>query len=139
MKAVQPNTNNHLTIGNFLAESRYLLLYAGVGAIGTAVHFIVLFATLIFVGPVLASTLGAIAGCIVNYYLSRQYVFTSSSSFKTSFPRFVTVALFGITVNAAIISAFVDVLPIAINQAIASGIVLLLGYSLNKIWTFDEL
>jgi len=132
------NSKNQITISSLLAGSRSLLLYAGVGIIGTAVHFAVLFITLNLLGPVAASTLGAIVGGIVNYYLARQFVFASSEAFRRSFPRFVTVAFFGIVVNAIVIKTFVGVLPIAINQAIASGTVLLLGYTLNKLWTFNE-
>ena len=134
---MQETRNSSTTYGHLLAESKTLTIYGGAGAIGTAVHFTVLFATLGLAGPVLASTLGAIAGCVVNYFLARQFVFESREPCKSSFPRFVTVAICGIAVNAVVIKAFVGVLPIAINQAIASAIVLLLGYSLNKRWTFD--
>jgi putative flippase GtrA len=115
-----------------------LLLYGGAGAVGTAAHFMILFAALQWMAPVLASTLGAIAGCIINYFLARQFVFASTGSCRRSFPRFVTVALIGIALNAIVINTFVDILPIALNQAVASGLVLLLGYSLNRIWTFND-
>lgn len=121
-----------------LSASKSLLLYSGAGAVGTAAHFVVLFATLRLLGPVAASTLGAIVGCMINYFLARQFVFASTESCKRSFPRFVTVAFIGIAVNAAVINAFVGVLPIADNQAVASVLVLLLGYSLNRTWTFNE-
>ena len=123
---------------SLLASSKMFFFYGGAGAVGTAFHFGVLFATLSLMGPVLASTLGAIVGCIVNYILARQIVFASTESYRQSFPRFVTVAIIGIAVNAAVIEAFVGVLPIVINQTIASGIVLLLGYSLNRCWTFND-
>ena len=123
---------------SLLASSKMFSLYGGAGFVGTAFHFAVLFATLGFIGPVLASTLGAIVGCIVNYFLAKQFVFASTEPYRRSFPRFVTVAIIGIAVNAAVIKAFVGVLPIVINQTIASGIVLLLGYSLNRCWTFND-
>jgi len=126
------------TSASLLANSKTFLLYGGAGTVGTAFHFGVLFAALSLMGPVLASTLGAIVGCIVNYILARQFVFASTESYRQSFPRFVTVAVVGIAVNAAVIKAFVGVLPIVINQAIASGTVLLLGYSLNRCWTFND-
>lgn len=122
----------------FLAGFRKLILYGGAGAIGTATHFAVLFATLGLVGPVAASTMGAVVGCLINYTLSRQFIFVSGVKCARSLPRFISVALLGITINATIIRTLVDVLPIAVNQAIASGTVLLLGFSLNKRWTFNE-
>ncbi|MDH3265436.1 MAG: GtrA family protein [Gammaproteobacteria bacterium] len=123
---------------DLLSVSKSLLMYGGAGAIGTAAHFAVLFATLQFMDPVPASTLGAIVGCVINYFLARRFVFASTASCGRSFPRFVTVAIIGIAFNAVVIGALVDVLPIALNQAVASGLVLLLGYFLNRTWTFDD-
>ena len=121
-----------------LMTLKRFVMYGGAGAIGTAAHFMVLFATLRLLGPVAASTLGAIVGCIINYFLARQYVFASTTSCARSLPRFASVAIVGIAINAMIINAFVGVLPIALSQVVASGTVLLLGYTLNKRWTFDE-
>ncbi len=135
---MQKAQNNVTSYGGLLANSKSLLLYGGAGAVGTAVHFAVLFATLNFVGPVPASTLGAIAGCIVNYFLARHVVFSLSKPRNGAFARFVTVAVFGIAVNAVVITTLLGVLPIVLNQAVASAMVLLLGYSLNKWWTFND-
>jgi putative flippase GtrA len=121
-----------------LSASKSMLMYGGAGAIGTAAHFAVLFTTLQFMGPVPASTLGAIVGCVINYFLARRFVFASTASCGRSCPRFVMVAVIGIAFNAVVIDALVDVLPIALNQAVASGLVLLLGYFLNRTWTFDD-
>ncbi len=118
--------------------ARILVMYGGTGALGTIAHFVVLFTVLRSVGPVVASTMGAIVGCIVNFFLARKYVFASTTSCAYSFPRFVIVAAFGIALNAMIVNAFVGVLPIALNQAVASATVLLLGFALNKSWTFNE-
>ena len=114
-----------------------VFLYASVGAIGTAVHFAVLFAMLPIAGAVLASTLGAVFGLIVNYQLARHLVFTRSRPRRGDFARFVTVAICGLAVNAAIISLLLGVLPIVLNQVVASAAVLLLGFTLNKHWTFN--
>ena len=59
---------------------RYLnvfLRYAGIGIIGTTAHFAVLFLMVGLTTPVVASTLGAITGCVTNFRLSRSYVFTA--------------------------------------------------------------
>ena len=134
---------NRTHVSSILRDARrsrlgQLTLYGAAGAIGTAFHFAVLFATVHVLGPVLASTLGAVLGCVVNYVLSRQLVFASSASCARSFPRFVGVAILGIAVNAAVIAAFVETLPLVLNQAFASGTVLVLGYALNNRWTFND-
>ena len=126
------------TYDALVSWGKTLALYGGAGAVGTAAHFMVLFATLHLLGPVAASTLGAIVGCVINFFLARRYVFASTASCTYSFPRFVSVATFGVASNAVIINALVDVLPIVLNQAVASGAVLLLGFVFNKRWTFDE-
>ncbi len=126
------------TYDALVSWGKTLVLYGGAGAVGTAAHFAVLFAALGLVGPVIASTMGAIVGCVINFFLARQYVFASTASCTHSFPRFVSVATFGVALNAVIINAFVDVLPIVLNQAVASGAVLLLGFVFNKRWTFNE-
>ena len=115
-----------------------LLRYAAAGAAGTGVHFAVLFATLQPAGPVLASTLGAVAGMVTNYFLARHVVFAASVPHRHAFVRFVLVALCGISVNAVVVRSLVDVLPIALNQVVASATVLLLGFTLNKRWTFHD-
>lgn len=113
------------------------LMYSGAGLIGTGMHFLVLFAALDYVGPVVASSLGAIVGCIINYTLAREFVFVSTATFERSFPRFATVALLGIGVNALIITVLFDLLAVLVSQLIASSAVLALGYVANKRWSFN--
>lgn len=114
------------------------LRYSGVGLIGTAAHFGVLVAALSYVGPVVASTLGAIVGGIVNYSLARELVFFSTASFDRSLPRFATVALLGLGMNAVIINVLVGPSHVLVGQVIASGAVLSFGYVANKRWTFND-
>ena len=106
--------------------------------IGTAAHFGVLVAALSYVGPVVASTLGAIVGGIVNYSLARELVFFSTASFDRSLPRFATVALLGLGMNAVIINVLVGPSHVLVGQVIASGAVLSFGYVANKRWTFSD-
>jgi len=113
-------------------------VYSGAGLIGTAMHFVVLFIALSYIGPVLASSLGAIVGCLVNYSLARNFVFFSTTSFNRSFPRFAAVALLGIGINALVINALVGSFHVLVSQVIASSAVLAFGYAANKRWTFND-
>ena len=113
-------------------------MYAGAGSIGTAAHFVVLLATHRNVGPVAASTIGAVVGCVINYLLAREIVFRSNAPYEGSFPRFAAVAIAGIAVNALVISMLVQFIPVTVSQMIATSAVLLLGYTANKNWTFNE-
>jgi putative flippase GtrA len=134
---IRPRTID-VSYNRALAGVGSLFLYGLAGVIGTSVHFAVLFATVGFLAPVLASTLGAVAGCIVNYFLVRRFVFMSAAPGNFTFPRFLTVAAIGLTVNAAIIQTFVNVLSIGVNQLLASVIVFGVGFTLNRKWTFHE-
>ena len=128
--------NQSRTAESALALTQTFVLYGGAGAIGTAVHFVVLFLALGFARPVLASTLGAIAGCIINYLLARHLVFAAGDS--RSFPKFVTVAGCTVIVNAILMQSLVPVFPLLGAQIIATATAFILGFGLNKSWTFSE-
>lgn len=120
---------------------RYLCVimrYAGVGIIGTVVHFLILLLLVDFTTPVVASTVGAIAGCITNFQLVRNYVFTARAKQLLVFPKFATVAIGGIGLNAAIMLALNPLLPVIVCQVAAIGIVFVTGFLLNNCWSFGE-
>ena len=120
---------------------RYLnvfMRYAGVGIIGTMVHFLILLLLVDFTTPVLASTVGAIAGCITNFRLARSYVFTARANQLLVFPKFATVAIAGIGLNAAIMLMFTPFLPVIVCQLAATGIVFMTGFLLNNCWSVCE-
>lgn len=116
------------------------LRYAGAGALGTGVHYVVLIALvqLAGAGVVVASTAGAIGGAIVNYALNHRYTFASRRAHRTALPRFATVAALGVALNAVVLAA---VLALAgphylVAQVVATGAVLSAGYLANRAWTF---
>lgn len=118
---------------------RYLnvfLRYAGVGIVGTMIHFLILVLLLDFTTPVVASTAGAIAGCITNYHLAKTYVFTARLNRQLDFPKFVTVAVGGVMLNASAMFALTPFLPVLACQALATGLVLATGFLLNSAWSF---
>jgi len=121
---------------------RYLnvfLRYAGIGIIGTTAHFVVLFLMVGLTIPVVASTLGAITGCVTNFRLSRFYVFAAQPGQLFIFPKFATIAIGGIAINATVIFTLTPLFPLIISQIISSGIVLVTGFLLNSAWSFGEL
>lgn len=114
--------------------------YAGVGAIGTAVHYAVLVVLVQFanVTPISASTVGAVAGAIVNYALNHRFTFVSQRKHILALPRFMAITGLGILVNAAVMALVLAVVTDSylIAQVIATGVVLIVGYVANKKWTF---
>ena len=123
---------------------RKFLLYAGAGASGTLVHYATL---LLLTGlpshplsvawVVFATTVGAVLGAGANYALNRRLVFVSSRPHFQTMPRFAAVACCGLLVNAAVVAALTATRsPLLVAQLSATAAVLVLGFLLNRRWTF---
>jgi putative flippase GtrA len=129
--------------GERVAAGRWsvqFLRYALVGAAGTLAQYVILVVLVEagWAGVVAASTLGAIAGALVNYALNRRYTFASDSPHVRSLPRFMLVAAAGIVVNAAVLALLerYTALPYLVSQVIATAFVLVAGFVANRTWSF---
>ena len=73
---------------------RQFLRFAGAGAIGTAVQYVVLIVLvqLVWAEAVAASFIGFVCGALVNYYLSHRYVFSSNLPHREAVFKFFVVA-----------------------------------------------
>ncbi|MGF6754752.1 GtrA family protein [Paraburkholderia sp. GAS42] len=119
---------------------RRFVVYAGVGAIGTAAQYAVLI-TLVTAGlanPVTGSMTGAGVGAVVNYWLNRRVTFRHGSSHLKAVPRFAAIALLGVAVNGLLMNLLTRHLDAnyLIAQVAATGVVLGITYILNSVWTF---
>lgn len=90
------------------------------------------------VNPVYATTLGFFVGALINYVLNYIYTFQSNKPHVEAVTKFLTVAAIGAVVNSSIMFLGQAVLQFnyILVQIIATGIVLLQNFSLNKWWTF---
>lgn len=115
--------------------------YAGAGSIGTASHYLTVIATVELLGaaPWVASASGACIGAIVNYFLNYHLIFASNRPHKATLPRFVVVAA-----TSVVLSAFIVRLGqtwgvhYLLSQVVATAASLIIGYLLNKAWTFRD-
>ncbi|MFT3925215.1 MAG: GtrA family protein [Myxococcales bacterium] len=116
--------------------------YAGAGAIGTVVHYAVLTLAVETGGlsPGAGAALGATFGAAANYLLNYHLTFAASQSHRTTLPRFALVAALGIVVNGLVVKAATANLGLhyLVGQLLATGVVLCLGFVLNKHWTFAK-
>lgn len=116
--------------------------YAFAGAIGTAVHYLVLLVSVqVFMfHAVLASIEGSIAGAIVNYLLNYHWVFRSKRRHAEAVTKFLIIASAGLVLNAAIMYLMVTMAGIhyLLSQVTATGIVLLWNFLGNRLWTFAD-
>lgn len=120
--------------------SLQFLIFAGVGVIGTAGHYAVLIVLVQYAGarPLLASTAGYVVGAIINYILNYHLTFASKQKHMPTIAKFMTVALIGLLVNAAIMAVTVDLyrLHYLVSQILATALVLVWNFAANHRWTF---
>lgn len=116
------------------------LRYAGAGGVGTLCHYAVLTAAveLFAAAPGLATVLGALVGALVNYQLNYHFTFASVAPHRSTLRNFLLVAAFttvssGLGVNYLVSRAGWHYLPAQIAFTFAT---LVIGYTLNKFWTF---
>ena len=118
------------------------LCFALVGLVGTAAHFLVLYTLVSTVGfgPVAGSSLGFLAGALVNYWLNYQLTFRSSAKHRDALPKFLTVAAGGWLLNGALMAILLSQVDVhyLLLQGLVSGIVLLWNFLANRLWTFRE-
>jgi putative flippase GtrA len=133
INSVLTNPQARLTIQQFIT-------FAGVGAIGTAGHYL----TLIFlvqafgIIPVAASSVGFIVGAIINYILNYHYTFRSDKRHSEAMLKFFIVAAFGAALNGFIMYQGTEVghFHYLLVQIGATGTVVFFTFVLNRLWTF---
>jgi putative flippase GtrA len=116
--------------------------FAGVGAVGTLAHYLALVMLVEMIGTnaVVASTLGATLGALVNYVLNRRYTFRSGKRHTEALTKFLVVAAIGLTLNALLMLVFFDTLDFhyLAAQVISTVLVLTWNFVGNKLWTFSD-
>ena len=115
---------------------KQFLTFAGIGAIGTAGHYVTLLilVEVFFIKPVLATTLGFVVGALINYFLNYKYTFNSDKPHMEALLKFLAVATIGAVLNSMIMYLGIRIteLNYIIIQVFATGVVLLWNFLLNK-------
>jgi len=119
---------------------RQFITFAGVGAIGTLGHYVVLVALVQSktMTPVYASTVGFTVGALINYLLNYRFTFNSHKRHIDTLVKFFAVAILGASINGVIMYMGSEVMDFnyLLVQVFATGMVVFLTFSLNKLWTF---
>jgi putative flippase GtrA len=117
-----------------------LLRYGLAGAVGTALQYAILVSLVQFARApaVAASTVGAIAGALVNYVLNHRWTFASDRTHEHALPRFAAVALAGIAINAIVMGTMLSLVGVhyLVAQIVATGVVFVVSFLVNRAWTF---
>lgn len=116
-----------------------LLRYALVGAAATLAHW-VLMAVLVEgtgLAPWLASGAGAVFGAQVAFFGNRRFTFDHRAAIGPAWWKFMGTALAGALAGMAIVAAGVALgLHYLFAQAVATLLVMLLSFAVNRRWTF---
>ena len=133
---------NRARTGSNAGPRRQFLRFAGVGALATSVHYLLIVALVEsgLAGPVAAKAWGYIAGALVGYAANRRYTFTSRVRHSVGLPRFLLVAAVGFVLNAALMAWMTAGLEIhyLVAQIVATALVLLWNFAANRQWTFGD-
>lgn len=87
--------------------------------------------------PVVSTSVGALVGALVNYWLNHRYTFASAANHKQALPRFLLLAAVGLGLNAGIVGMLTSIqLHYLVAQIIATGIVLVTNFIVSKTWVF---
>ena len=116
--------------------------YTGAGGIGTVCHFLVLTLGVEFLAmkPTIGTVVGALAGASVNYWLNYHLTFSSNQQHRQALPRFLAVAALGVGLSAITMElvAVEAGRHYLVGQIVATLVVLIVGFGLNRWWTFGK-
>ena len=116
-----------------------LMRYAAVGAVATLVHCLLLVLSVeLAAWPAwLASGFGAVAGAQVAYYGNRRFTFAHRGALAASWSRFQATALLGAVAGMGVVALAVRMgLYYLLAQMLATLLMLLLTFGINRRWTF---
>jgi putative flippase GtrA len=116
-----------------------LLRYAGVGGLATAAHWALLALLVESAGvvPWLASGCGAVLGAQLAFFGNRRYTFGHAGPLWPAWWRFMAAALLGAAGGMAVVAAGVALgAHYLLAQAVATALVLLLTFAVNRAWAF---
>ncbi|WP_324617754.1 GtrA family protein [Microvirga pudoricolor] len=112
------------------------------GLLSALLHFAVLISLVQFAGqdPLIAALAGYTCASILSYYLNRRHTYKSSRPHKEATWRFMTVCLVGFILTWVFMNIFLEylLLPYLLAQVVTTGIVMVWGFVLHKVWTFAE-
>jgi putative flippase GtrA len=119
-----------------------LLKFAGVGAIATAIQYVLLVALVEFAAlePVPASSIGYAAGAAFGYFANHRWTFGGRAAHSTATLRYAAMLGFGFALNAAVVWILHDRAGLwyVAAQVVATGIGLFVNFAIASRWVYAE-
>ena len=116
------------------------LRYLGVGAVATLAHYGLLWLA-VELGhwpPPLAAGAGAVLGAQVGFVGNRWFTFGHRGAVWPAWWRFQLTALLSAVTSMAVVAAGTGLgLHYLLAQAVATGLALVIGFAINRRWTFN--
>jgi putative flippase GtrA len=119
-----------------LQDVRKILLYAGNGIINTVVTYALFIVISNFVDYRVAIVIVYIPGILLSYFLNQRIVFNKRGNLIIFFIISIIMMCTNVVATWLLVQVFHVVKEV--SQLIAIGIVFLLGYTLNKRYSFSE-
>jgi putative flippase GtrA len=115
-----------------------LYVVSGFAATGTHYAFTVLVVEAFGWRPLVATSVGFLVGAITKYFLNYFLAFESDQPHLATIPRFAVMLGGLFSANAAIFWALHDQagLHYMLAQVITTGLLVPVGYVINRIWVF---
>jgi putative flippase GtrA len=115
------------------------VIFAGVGGAATLLQFILLALLVEFqlLPGVAASGVSYALAAVFSYYANYYLTFASNSNHSDTLPKFVATVILGLCVSTALFAIFLWLInQYLIAQCLASGITLVLNFSIHKLWIY---
>ena len=114
--------------------------YVAAGGVGTTLHYLTLTLVIECLGgrADVATAIGALVGAGVNYVINYHFTFASKAPHHRTLPRFFVIAALSATINGVLMSFLTSLLHVhyLLAQVGCTGVFLVVGFLLNKAWTF---
>ncbi len=107
------------------------------GAMATGVHYALMWALLrAGLDPLLASSLGFVAGAVTRFFLSYFHVFSPQTPVPAAAGRFVLVLALQMLLNTGLLAVFMHFLPLWWAQLLTTAILTVFNYVAHRLWVF---
>ena len=119
-----------------LQDVKKMLLYAGNGIINSVVTYVLFIVISDFIDYRIAIVLVYIPGILLSYFLNQRIVFNKRGHLIIFF--IVSILMMGTNVTVTWLLVQVFHVMKEVSQLIAIGVAFLIGYELNKRYSFSE-
>ena len=128
-------------MGTYNLKNQFLrFVLVGTAATLTTYAVLIVGVEFLHVNAITASVIGYALGIVVNYILNYRFTFGSDQRHHVVIPKFLTVMIVGMFINAAVMFLGINWLGFhyMLAQLAAVGVVLLLSFTANRLWAFAD-